>query len=188
MGKSRVSPMNRAAIRSYALRIRKLLGFKNTDFIHAPKLFDKLSIVFAEHGLDFDYRVMPDEHEAFHDKEEAYTDITSGIIYIKESVMEQACRRSYKRGAFTLIHELGHYLLHYLQGDVRLTMVADNVDVPPFCDPEWQAETFASEFLMPFNECIKLNPSEIRRRYHVSTKAAEVRYDKIQKELIQQTR
>ena len=58
MSKSRVSPMSRVAIRSNAMKIRKLLGYKNTDFIHAPKLFDALSILFAEQGLDFDYRII----------------------------------------------------------------------------------------------------------------------------------
>ena len=76
--------MSRAAIRSYAMKIRKLLGYSNKDFIHAPKLFDALSILFASQGLDFDYRVMPDDDEIFCDKEEAYTDVTTGIIYIKE--------------------------------------------------------------------------------------------------------
>ena len=182
MSKSRVSPMGRAAIRSYAMSIRQLLGYNNTDFVHAPKLFDALSILFAEQGLDFDYRIMPDDHEVFCDKEEAYTDMSTGIIYIKESVMEQACRRAYKRGAFTLTHELGHYLLHYLQNDVRLTRVADEVYVPPYCDPEWQADTFASEFLMPYEECTKMDVEEIRKTYHVSRMAAEVRYNKINDE------
>ena len=153
--------MSRAAIRSYAMKIRKLLGYSNKDFIHAPKLFDALSILFANQGLDFDYRVMPDNDEIFYDKEEAYTDVATGIIYIKESVMEEACRRSYRRGAFTLIHELGHYLLHYLQSDARLTRVSDDVYVPVYCDPEWQADTFASEFLMPFEECVNMDEEEI---------------------------
>ena len=182
MSKSRVSPLSRAAIRSYAMKIRQLLGYKNTDFINAPKVFDRLSILLAEQGLDFDYRVLPDDDEIFENKEEAYTDVSKGIIYIKESVMEQACRRSFRRGAFTLIHELGHYLLHYLQNDVRLARVADDVNVPIYCDPEWQADTFASEFLMPYDECIDLNSEEIRKRYHVSRKAGEVRYNKVQDE------
>ena len=175
--------MSRAEIREYANRIRILLGFKSTDFIHAPKLFDSLSIILGEEGLDFDYRIMPDDDKIFYDKEEAWTDVSKGIIYIKESVMEEACRRSYKRGAFTLIHELGHYLIHYLQNDVKLTRVSDDTDVPVFCDPEWQADTFASEFLMPFEECIVLSPEEIRKNYHVSRKAAEVRFNKIQDEI-----
>ena len=183
MSKSRVTPLSRIAIRCYAMRIRQLLGFKNTDFVHAPKLFDALSILFAKQGLDFDYRIMPDDHEVFYDKEEAYTDMSTGIIYIKESVMEQACRRAYRRGAFTLIHELGHYLLHYLQNDVRLTRVTDDIFVPPYCDPEWQADAFASEFLMPYEECVDMDVEKIRKTYHVSRMAAEVRYNKIQKEL-----
>ena len=125
---------------------------------------------------------MPDDDEIFENKEEAYTDMSTGVIYIKQSVMEQACRRSYKRGAFTLIHELGHYLLHYLQNDVRLTRESDDVEVPIYCDPEWQADTFASEFLMPYDECINMEPEEIRKTYHVSRKAAEVRFNKIQEE------
>lgn len=76
--------MSRAEIRSYAMKIRKLLGYSNKDFIHAPKLFDALSILFANQGLDFDYRVMPDDAEIFYDREEAYTDIATGIIYIIE--------------------------------------------------------------------------------------------------------
>lgn len=183
MSKSRVSPLRIVDIRVYAGQIRELLGFKPTDYIHAAKLFDSLSIHFDELGLSFDYRIKSDDDEIFDDKEEAYTDISTGIIYIKESVMEQACRRSYKRGAFTLIHELGHYLLHYLQNDVKLTRVADNVYVPSYRNPEWQADTFASEFLMPFQECLKMNPEEIRIKYHVSRKAAEVRYNKVQDEI-----
>lgn len=179
-----MSPLSRAAIRSYAIKIRALLGFKNTDFINAPKLFDALSILFAKEGLDFDYRIMPDDSEIFDNKEEAFTDMSSGIIYIKESVMEQACRRSYRRGAFTLIHELGHYLLHYLQNDVKLARVSNDEYVPPYRDPEWQADAFASEFLMPYDECLNLDIECIRKIYHVSRSAAEVRYNKIQEEKI----
>lgn len=174
--------MKKIEIRRYAMKIRNLLGFYNRQFIHAPKLFDSLSIIFDNAGLSFDYVVLPDDDEIFENKEEAYTDMSTGVIYIKQSVMEQACRRSYKRGAFTLIHELGHYLLHYLQNDVRLTRVSDDVEVPIYCDPEWQADTFASEFLMPYDECINMEPEEIRKTYHVSRKAAEVRFNKIQEE------
>ena len=182
MSKSRVRPTSKVEIRTYAMQIRRLLGYKDNEYIHAPKLFDLLSALFTEHELDFDYRIMPDEHEVFVDKEEAFTEMSSGIIYIKESVFEQACRRSFNRSAFTLIHELGHYLLHYLQEDARLTRVKNDVDVPIYCDPEWQADTFASEFLMPYDECKKLGISEIRETYHVSRKAAEVRFNKIRDE------
>lgn len=182
MSKYRVSSLSKASIRSYAIKIRALLGYKNTDYVNAPKLFDTLSFLFAKQGLDFDYRIMPDDNEIFDNKEEAFTDMLSGTIYIKESVMEQACRRSFKRGTFTLIHELGHYLLHYLQNDIKLARVPDDEYVPPYKDPEWQADVFASEFLMPFEECLNLDIEAIRKTYHVSRGAAEVRYNKIQEE------
>lgn len=182
MSKTTVSPMSKSEIRKYAMKIRKLLGYGNKEFIHAPKLFDSLSIIFNDAGLCFDYKVFPDDDKIFENKGEAYTNMSTGIIYIKESVMEQACRRSFKRGAFTLIHELGHYLLHYIQSDVKLARVADDVYIPPYQDPEWQADTFASEFLMPYEECFNMESKEIRKTYHVSRTAAEVRYNKIQEE------
>ena len=183
MSKTRVSPCKTVEIREYAMKIRKLLGYKNTDFVNVPKLFDTLSVLLADVGLNFDYKIMPDECDIFSYKEEAHTVMSTGIIYIKESVMEQACRRSFKRGTFTLTHELGHYLLHFVQKDMKLTRVPDDVKVPVYCDPEWQADTFASEFLMPYEECINMSIEEIRKTYHVSRKAAEVRYRKIHKEI-----
>ena len=183
MSKVCASPLSKSSIRSYAMKIRRMLGYNNKDFIHAPKLFDALSVLFEEKGLKFDYRVLPDDDQIFVNREEAFTDMATGIVYIKESVMEQACRRAYRRGTYTLIHELGHYLLHYLQEDANLARVSDKTPVPIYCDPEWQANTFASEFLMPFEECVNLQPDEIRKRFHVSWRAAEVRYQKVQEEI-----
>ena len=165
------------------MKIRALLGISSTDYVNAPKLFDLFTNIFNEHNLTFDYQVLPDDDSIFINKEEAFTDTKTGVIYIKESVMEQACRRKYRRGAFTLIHELGHYLLHYLQDDIKLARVSDEVEVPIYRNPEWQADTFASEFLMPFDECIHMSVEEIRKTYHVSRQAAEVRFNKIQDEI-----
>lgn len=183
MVKNWVRPAKTIEIREYAMRIRRLLGYKDTDFIYAPKIYDDLSKVLSDQGLNFDYIVMPDEDEIFENNEEAFTDMRTGTIYIKESVMEKACRRSFNRASFTLVHELGHYFLHYIQEDARLTMVSEEVQVQIYCDPEWQANIFASEFLMPFEICKDLVPIEIRKQYHVSTQASEVRYNKIKKEL-----
>ena len=60
--------------------------------------------------------------------------------------------------------------------------MADDIYVPPYCDPEWQADTFASEFLMPYEECIVMDEEEIRKTYHVSRTAAEVRHNKVKEE------
>lgn len=183
MSKSRVTALSTIQIREYAMRIRKLLGYKDNEFINSPKLFDRLSIFFDKFGLYFDYRVLNDDDKIFEPNEEAFTDLASGTIYIKESVMKESCCKRYRRGTFTLMHELGHYFLHYLQNEVKLSRVADNIYVPRYQDPEWQADVFASEFLMPFKECVSMNPEEIRNIYHVSRKASQVRYDKIKKEI-----
>ena len=69
MSKNYVSPCSRADIRSYAMKVREALGFRNSDFIHAPKLFDALSVAFDAAGLNFDYKVFPDEDKIFENKE-----------------------------------------------------------------------------------------------------------------------
>ena len=175
--------MSRNEIRQYTNKIRGLIGLKSDEFVNAPKLYDTLSVLFSNHGLDFDYTVLPDNDEIFIDKEEAFTNVVTGKIYIKESVMNRACNNSYDRGAFTLIHELGHFFLHYIQLDAKLCRVEDEIDVPAYRDPEWQANAFASEFLMPFVACIDMTPDEIRNTFHVSKKAATIRASEIREEI-----
>lgn len=130
-------------------------------------------------GVHFEYHVLPDNNDRFAENEEANTDMVTGTIYIKESVMVQACKKSSSRAFFTILHELGHYFLHFLKADENLIEVEDSAKVKLYCDPEWQADTFTSEFLMPYEECLKLTSLEISRVYKVSKKAADIRYKKI---------
>ncbi len=82
------------------------------------------------------------------------------------------------RDRFTMCHELGHLLLH------------DNVAFPRgepgehkwIEDSEWQADTFAAEFLMPV-DLVRSNcrgPHDIADKFGVSTKAAINRWGKLQ--------
>ena len=181
MSKTRTKPMKRVEIRNYAIRLRRFLGFEDREFIQITKLFDSLSVYFSDLGFKFDYKVLPDNDDAFIKRQEAFTDMTTGIVYIKESVMEDACKGN-SRGVITLAHELGHFCIHFIQGTAILSRVPDNELVPTYCDPEWQADTFASEFLMPYAECIEMSSVEIQETYHVSKKAAKVRESGVKKE------
>jgi Zn-dependent peptidase ImmA (M78 family) len=90
-----------------------------------------------------------------------------------------AARNGDLRAQFTLAHELGHLILH-TGIDKYASFARSGVDHKIYEDSEWQADTFASEFLMPFDEAIKCkSANEIFNRFGVSITAAEVRFRKI---------
>lgn len=182
MNKYIVNGLKIIEIRNYTQQIRKLLKLSNNNCINIVKLLDKITILFLDYGLNFNYIIRNDSDPIFQDNEEAFTDMKTGIIYFKESVIQNACKKRYHRSSFTIAHELGHYFLHYLQSDVKFCLVSDNIDIPAYKNPEWQADVFASELLMPFEQCKILSVEDIRKKFHVSRKAAETRKNKITKE------
>lgn len=183
MAKYSVRGMSRKEIRDYANKIRKIFKIDFLNFIDMPKLLDLISIAFVKLNLNFNYEIREENDQIFEDYEEAFTCMKTGTIYFKKSVIENACRHKYNRGAFTIAHELGHFFLHYFQVDVKLSRISEDESVPIYKDPEWQANTFASELLMPFEQCINLDEQMIRKKYHVSRQAAKTRKNMINKEI-----
>lgn len=105
------------------------------------------------------------------------TDPDQLIMLIRRDVYDGACRGQ-GRDRFTLAHELGHLILH---GGGRYLERADPRAPPPthkkWEDSEWQADTFASELLMPITVVKKCKtPGELAVRAGVSVSAAEVRF------------
>lgn len=182
MSKNIASSLSKKDIREKAKIIRKLFSISMDSFINAPLFLDNISVTLSKIGINFNYEIIEDDNSLFESNEEAFTDLKTGTIYFKSSVIENACRKKYNRGAFTIAHELGHYFLHYLASDVKLSRISNDAYVPLYKDPEWQADTFASELLMPFEQCLSLNEEEIRKKYHVSRKAATTRKKMIIKE------
>jgi hypothetical protein len=160
-----VAPLSRAAIEHYALAVRRMLG------IGEHQAVDMLQII--EHVLprvwdDFVYEYVTAGGLG---GAEATTSMTERTIRITEPVYE-ATRRGHPRYLFTLAHELGHLLLH----TGKQTSLARGEKVKAFLDPEWQANTFASAFLMPesgIRACDSI--SHVMRKYGVSRPAAEIR-------------
>jgi Zn-dependent peptidase ImmA (M78 family) len=89
---------------------------------------------------------------------------------------------SQERDKFTIAHELGHYVLHYLldspYGDKPRMMTADRYGTGR---EEAEANWFAAAFLMPektFNKHYKAKSGslyEVAKVFGVSTQAAEIR-------------
>ncbi len=182
MGYLFATPRSVREIRNIANQCRNFLKLSPIQRVNVPKLLDILCIFWREYG--FQYLVLPDNSKVFGPREEAKTDIASGQIYIKESVMNEACRHRYKRAAFTITHEIGHFVLHRMLGGVSLARTTSIRKPRPFEDPEWQANTFASEFLMPVEAVKKMSVQEIKKTFCVSKECAKVRYRKVRGEFI----
>lgn len=92
------------------------------------------------------------------------------IIRIREDVYNRACE-GYGRDRLTIAHELGHILLHQKE-DIVLTRSEGTI--PPYMDPEWQANAFAGELLAPFQYIKHMDIFDISTQYGVSIEAASV--------------
>jgi hypothetical protein len=70
---------------------------------------------------------------------------TKGIIYVKRSMKEEGRKR------FTIAHEIGHFILH---ADKKLSCSSSDIEgwTEDQENPERQADSFASELLLPSRE------------------------------------
>lgn len=92
-------------------------------------------------------------------------------IRIREDVYEAACAGN-PRHRFTMCHELGHYLLH----QPELISLARGA-VPKYCEPEWQANTFAGELMAPYDLIQGMSVEEIAVKCGMSDQAARIQYN-----------
>ena len=99
----------------------------------------------------------------------AYYDPYENKMTIRNSVYEGACDNN-GRDRFTLAHETGHYFLHRN----GLSFARSEYEVPKYCDPEWQANVFASALLIPKSVTFSMGAEEIRDTCKVSYQAAEI--------------
>jgi len=89
------------------------------------------------------------------------------------------------RDRFTIAHELGHYFLHFLWPVQVMKREAFKLRASRYGSdrPEWEANWFASAFLMPSVEFTRKVKEEnytigqLSRHFSVSAKAAEIRAD-----------
>lgn len=113
------------------------------------------------------------------------SDATSGSITIEEDgsfVIAVASHTGMERDRFTIAHELGHYVLHFLwpkhNGKVVGAVEARRYGSGRV---EWEANWFAAGFLMPADQFrtawVDLNGvlGELADRFGVSTEAARIR-------------
>ncbi len=168
MSSFRSQPRSKKDIRNKADLIRSIvneLSENNDDFpiiefveIILPQIFDDFILHIEE------AKEMNNNH--------GLTDVQAGTIKIREDVYYGACNGN-GRDRFTIAHELGHYLLHSKD---NLKLARSDSEIKVYENPEWQANTFAAELLMPCSLIAKGDTKEtLSKRFGVSYSAAEVR-------------
>ena len=162
-----VAPTSRLKIRAATTNARAVLELA-PGRIDAEALLAKLDVDFGIHYDIFRRGELP-----VADGVEACWVPESATVYIREDIYCEMCRGG-RRALFTLGHELGHAVLAH-----RRTLNRRSVaDVPVYAQSEWQANTFAAEFLMPLEQIRQHNlvtAERVAGYFGVSPKAAAVR-------------
>lgn len=170
----KVYGLSKKKIERFACKIRGLFNLEDPDLkcnilrileIDLPKIDPSFSIEIRDKDKMDDCM--------------ALYKVNSNKIVIENSVYDGAISGN-GRDVFTLAHELGHYFLH--PHEVILARYESNENIKPYEDPEWQASTFASYFLLPRINLPKFNSIEdIALHYGTSKQAAKIAYKDVKK-------
>jgi Zn-dependent peptidase ImmA (M78 family) len=156
--------LSRVKIREIAKLIRKACCIENEMYF---PIVHFIEWYLPEIDPDFSLYIVP---EAEMRDNYGLTNTAKHEMRIREDVYKGACAGN-PRDRFTMCHELGHYILH--QPD--LISLARGA-VPKYCEPEWQANTFASELMVPYELAKGKSVEEIADECGMSIQAARIQY------------
>lgn len=142
--------LSRAKIRELTKYVRKISGYAECTYF---PIVEFIELVLGDpDNPDFNYEIVePWEMEDMYGN----TNTRTNVMKIRKDVYERAVR-GVPRDRFTLCHELGHYLMHRPE-----TMSYPRGKVPRYCQPEWQANTFAGELMAPYDLVKNMGIKEI---------------------------
>ena len=114
---------------------------------------------------------MPDKYgETFPDQK---------LILLREDVYLGAAKGN-GRDRFTVAHEIGHLLLHQ-KDTISLPRLTPHKKIKRYENPEWQADAFAGELLMPAHLINGMSISEVQKQCGVSAKAAQYQLNSLKR-------
>lgn len=160
----KADPMSRKDIREVANLLKGVLEIpQNQLYIDVVAVLEQLCDQDEEMSFEIidDQRMPSNVH--------AKSDVDSQTMYIKESVYNGAAENN-GRDRMTIAHEIFHLLVH--QRPSLVLYRRDQGQMKTYENPEWQADCFAGEFLMPHDEIAKLTTSEVMEYCKVSEPAA----------------
>ena len=160
-----VPPRSKNDIYQIASNVRSVFGLTN-PYVPIESIYEILPDVLE----GFNFEVVP---EAKLGVEHGRTYPNRCLIWMREDVYDNACNGS-GRDRFTMAHELGHLFMH------RNIQFSRNQSLEPpkiYMDSEWQADTFASAFLIDdkyLHQCLTIQ--EVVSTFGVSYSAAKCRF------------
>ena len=162
---TKAEALSRKDIRKTVDTLRSFLEINIEQSVKIVQLFESFLPV-----IGFDYEIVEDKELK---NNYAETDLNRDIIRVRESVYNGATEGNY-RDRFTIAHEIGHAILH----KNRTFLCRENENLKPYEDPEWQANTFAGELLVPNNMILNKSIQEISETYKVSREVAAIQKEK----------
>lgn len=155
-------PMSRFELRAFAKTFRDAMGISDDKSFPIVEVFEKL-LCALEYALELvQDKDMPDNY--------AITIPSQSLVRIRESVYLNAISGS-TRDRFTIAHEIAHLLFH---DNLTVSFARNAGSIPAYQNPEWQANTFAAELLVPHQKIIGMSVADIMTKYGVSKKVAQI--------------
>lgn len=157
----RADPLSRREIRNEAMRLRQLLGIEDKLWVNVIHILENVLPIIDK---EFYFEIVPDGELDAHAR--AFPE--DHYIKIRESIYDGA-RTGKGRDRLTVMHEFYHYIRH---GKETISLARNPETVKIFENPEWQADVFAGEFLMPWNAIRNMSVAQIVQKCGVSERAA----------------
>lgn len=172
----KVAPRSAKNIEELTLAWRDVLGVANQ---WAPNMLRLLEIELPKLPRLGQFALVTRSDEEMGDAE-AYTQFNPPHIVIRNSVYRSA-RRGDGRSRMTLAHELGHLVMHPGAAKLRSNFPPSLTNKPKaFESAEWQANKFASLFLMPLHVVREFtSAAQISESCQVSLQAAQIRFSEL---------
>lgn len=145
-------------------RFRPLMG--QGSLVPIEMIYETLPLVLPGFRMEVcDFDEMGDDH--------GQTYPEKLLIKLREDVYVGMCNGA-GRDRFTGAHELGHLFLHQAAGFARAAL---QPGAPAYVNSEWQADTFASAFLIDERRLLTCRSlEEVQAMFGVSEAAARVRF------------
>ncbi|MDY3007321.1 MULTISPECIES: ImmA/IrrE family metallo-endopeptidase [Anaerococcus] len=167
------APLSRKDLRRMAYELRKLFGFENKldfpivqviEFLSNKGVFNLEICSIDEMGTKYGETV-PSEN----------------LIKLREDIYEKACDND-GFSKSTCSHELLHWLIH---GEETVSFCRREEDLMKrrvYEDPEWQANCFAGELLVPKHIVKGMSIDEIMEKCNVTYRMAQYQLSKYEEE------
>lgn len=142
------------------------MGLGNSDYLDIVRFLEHhLHLIFPDFHMEVvEKEVMPKNYAEFHPE--------TKCIRVQQDVYDGAADGN-PRDRFTLAHEIGHLYLHR-PGKIAMARSINKEKIPAYKCPEWQANTFAGELLVPPDGTKGMSPMTVVENFGVSYQAAMI--------------